>query len=66
MCRPLEAERPEISSQVSQAIVALTFELVSLEPQIVALERLLSRKAEIEKRLAMLRELEEEYEHSGS
>ena len=65
MYYPLAQERPALRSTLSQQICALEVELYSLAPQIVSLERLLSRKAEIEKRLAMLRELEVEYEHSG-
>lgn len=64
MYRPLEAERPEIRSQVSQTIVALTLELMALEPQLVCFERLLERKAEIIRRIEFLRSLELEYEGS--
>ena len=58
MYRPLAEERPQLRSALSQEIVALELELCSLSPHVVALERLLARKADLEKRLAWLRDME--------
>lgn len=58
MYHPLADERPSLQTSLSQEITAIEVELYSLAPHIAALERMLARKAELERRVSFLRDME--------
>lgn len=65
MQRPVVEERPELTSHISQSIVAYSIELMEvegkmreLEPEICEMDNLVTRKIQLEQSISMLQSME--------